>query len=273
MLLTAIAATVVLVSAVANLTRDAEVPHPPPARGTQLAEQPLVGLGAGVTVREITQETPFSLVALTGDLAGTSTRVRAKRSDGSWGPWYQTEYETAAPDSPGRPAGNRTRWTDRGTAQHRSGVRRHHHDGADRGDPPAGRHADAARRAALPVGERRPGLQARLEGTALRTEHLRDPHLPAASPGRNALDAAGGGAACPASRRRSSAAPNGAPTSRCAAVPRSTTTGFAPPSSTTPRAATTTPRWNRRGSSRPYTWPQGPPPCPAQLGSAGRGSG
>src|SRR5208283_5647573 len=50
-------------------------------------------------VREITQDEPFSLVALTGDLAGTSTRVRAKHPDGSWGPWYQTEYETAAPNT------------------------------------------------------------------------------------------------------------------------------------------------------------------------------
>ncbi|BAX94989.1 hypothetical protein MSG_04883 [Mycobacterium shigaense] len=99
MLLTAIAATVVLVSAVANLTRDREARHPAANSGTQLAEQPLVGLGAGVTVREISQNTPFSLVAVTGDLAGTSTRVRAKHSDGSWGPWYQTEYETAAPDA------------------------------------------------------------------------------------------------------------------------------------------------------------------------------
>ncbi|WP_197520067.1 LGFP repeat-containing protein [Mycobacterium sp. E1386] len=97
-LLTAIAATVVIVSWVADTTRDRGTAGTPPARGTQLAEQPLVGLGGGVTVREIGQNTPFSLVALTGDLAGTSTRVRAKRPDGSWGPWYQTEYETAAPD-------------------------------------------------------------------------------------------------------------------------------------------------------------------------------
>lgn len=98
MLLTAIAATVVIVSWVADATRDRAAPGPPPARDTRLVEQPLIGLGGGVTVREITQDTPFSLVALTGDLAGTSTRVRAKHSDGSWGPWYQTEYETAAPD-------------------------------------------------------------------------------------------------------------------------------------------------------------------------------
>nr|WP_197516044.1 LGFP repeat-containing protein [Mycobacterium sp. 1465703.0] len=102
MLLTAMAATVVLVSWLADTTRDRNASGPPPSRGTQLAEQPLVGLGPGVTVREISQDTPFSLVALTGDLAGTSTRVRAKHPDGSWGPWYQTEYETAAPD-PGGP--------------------------------------------------------------------------------------------------------------------------------------------------------------------------
>ena len=99
MLLTAIAATVVIVSAVADATHDRGVHDPPPAHDTQLTEQPLVGLGGGVTVREVTQDKPFSLVALTGDLAGTSTRVRAKRPDGAWGPWYQTEYETAAPDN------------------------------------------------------------------------------------------------------------------------------------------------------------------------------
>src|SRR3984957_10391905 len=99
MFLTAIAATIVIVSAVANLTRDRGDHNPPPARDTQLAEQPLLGLGPGVTIRELSQTTPFSLVALTGDLAGTSTRVRARHSDGSWGPWYQTEYETAAPDN------------------------------------------------------------------------------------------------------------------------------------------------------------------------------
>jgi len=99
MLLTAIAATVVIVSAVADATHDRGVHDPPPAHDTQLTEQPLVGLGGGVTVREVTQDKPFSLVALTGDLAGTSARVRAKRPDGAWGPWYQTEYETAAPDN------------------------------------------------------------------------------------------------------------------------------------------------------------------------------
>ncbi|ETW24218.1 N-acetylmuramoyl-L-alanine amidase [Mycobacterium gastri 'Wayne'] len=111
MLVTAVAATVVIVSWVLN-----RPPHSTherlPAQDTQLVEKPLIGLGGGVTVRELTQETPFSLVALTGHLAGTSTRVRAKRPDGSWGPWYQAEYETAAPDTPGTDPGGGPRSTD-----------------------------------------------------------------------------------------------------------------------------------------------------------------
>src|SRR5271167_4054643 len=107
MLLTAVAVTVVVVSWVVDSIRHEAAPAVPPVPDTQLSEQPLVGLGGGVTVRELTQSTPFSLIALTGDLADTSTRVRAKRPDGSWGPWYQTEYETEAPDSLG-PAGGST---------------------------------------------------------------------------------------------------------------------------------------------------------------------
>ena len=86
-------------------------------------EQALVGLGGGVTVRELRQDTPFSLVALTGgDLTGTSTRVRAKRPDGSWGAWYQTESRPLEATRCGRPA------------RHRPGVRRHH-DRAGLGQP------------------------------------------------------------------------------------------------------------------------------------------
>ena len=52
----------------------------------------LTGLGGGETIREVSQATPFSMVALTGsDLTGTSARVRAKRPDGSWGPWYEAD--------------------------------------------------------------------------------------------------------------------------------------------------------------------------------------
>ena len=64
----------------------------PVSQAPQFAQQPLTGLGGGETVREIHQDTPFSMVALTAeDLTGTSAQVRAKKSDGSWGPWYEAE--------------------------------------------------------------------------------------------------------------------------------------------------------------------------------------
>src|SRR5690349_17885811 len=70
----------------------------------QLAQQPLTGLGGGETIREVHQDTPFSMVALTtegGDLAGTSARVRAKKADGSWGPWYEAEALDGVGPDPG----------------------------------------------------------------------------------------------------------------------------------------------------------------------------
>lgn len=79
---------------------------PPSAAATKLTQQPLPDLAPGVTVREITQDEPFTMVALTGaDLSGTSARVRAKQADGSWGPWYATAHEAKQlqPD-PGAPA-------------------------------------------------------------------------------------------------------------------------------------------------------------------------
>ncbi|HEX7824617.1 MAG TPA: cold-shock protein, partial [Mycobacterium sp.] len=57
-----------------------------------IVERPLTGIGGGETIREVHQETPFSMVALTADdMTGTSARVRAKQPDGSWGPWYDAE--------------------------------------------------------------------------------------------------------------------------------------------------------------------------------------
>lgn len=67
---------------------------PPSAAATKLNQQPLPDLEPGVTVRELTQDEPFTMVALTGaDLSGTSAKIRAKRADGSWGPWYATAHE------------------------------------------------------------------------------------------------------------------------------------------------------------------------------------
>src|SRR6516164_4051966 len=94
MLFTAIAATVLILPWAADSGtghRDGQHQAAPSA-DTHLAQQPLVGLGGGVTIREISQATTFSMVALTGgDLSDTSARIRARHADGSWGPWYETE--------------------------------------------------------------------------------------------------------------------------------------------------------------------------------------
>jgi uncharacterized protein with LGFP repeats len=100
MLFTAIAATaVVLPMAIFGIPG---VDDDPPPAAPQLVQQPLTGLGGGETIREIHQDTPFSLVALTAeDLTGTSARVRAKRADGTWGPWYEAEPMVGVgPDTP-----------------------------------------------------------------------------------------------------------------------------------------------------------------------------
>jgi uncharacterized protein with LGFP repeats len=100
MIFTAIAATIVMLPlAIYGLPGDDE-----PASGAapQLAQQPLTGLGGGQTIRDIHQDTPFSMVALTAqDLTGTSARIRARKSDGTWGPWYEAEaLEGVGPDTP-----------------------------------------------------------------------------------------------------------------------------------------------------------------------------
>jgi uncharacterized protein with LGFP repeats len=91
MLFTAIAGTVVILPWAVQGTPFGDDDRPL-AEQTQLVTQPLTGLGGGETIREVHQDTPFSLVALTAaDLSGTSARLRAKKADGSWGPWYATE--------------------------------------------------------------------------------------------------------------------------------------------------------------------------------------
>jgi uncharacterized protein with LGFP repeats len=102
LLFTAVAATVVMVPLALDPSlgseRDDAVASAP-----LIVERPLDGIGAGETIRDLHQDTPFSLVAVTAtDLTGTSTRVRAKRADGSWGPWYDTEnLEGVGVESPG----------------------------------------------------------------------------------------------------------------------------------------------------------------------------
>jgi uncharacterized protein with LGFP repeats len=106
MLFTAIAATVITVFYTVDTGLGPRTDHrerPAQAAGTRFALRPLIGLGGGVTVREITQATAFSMVALTGaNLTGTAARVRAKHPDGSWGRWYSAEVlESDGDGSPG----------------------------------------------------------------------------------------------------------------------------------------------------------------------------
>jgi uncharacterized protein with LGFP repeats len=102
--LTAIAGTMVILPwAVQGTFGDDRRPL---AEQTQLVQQPLTGIGGGVTIREIHQEKPFSLVALTAaDLSGTSARVRAKKPDGSWGTWYEAETLDGVGDGSPAPRG------------------------------------------------------------------------------------------------------------------------------------------------------------------------
>ncbi len=102
-LFTAIAATVVILPWAITGGPGSDRKNGPSAADTVLNQQPLTGLAGGETVREISQPTPFSMVALTGsDLTGTTARVRAKKPDGSWGPWYDTDtLESNADDSQG----------------------------------------------------------------------------------------------------------------------------------------------------------------------------
>ncbi|MCV7283599.1 LGFP repeat-containing protein [Mycolicibacterium flavescens] len=90
LLFTALAATLVLLP-MAVYGLPGEDTGAPAADAPQVTEQPLT-VGGGETIRELHQDTPFSMVALTAqDLTGTSARVRAKKADGSWGPWYDAE--------------------------------------------------------------------------------------------------------------------------------------------------------------------------------------
>ncbi|MBM7458681.1 N-acetylmuramoyl-L-alanine amidase [Rhodococcus coprophilus] len=57
----------------------------------------------GATVKELTREAPFSLVALAADdIAATDALIRAQNNDGSWGPWSATEpLESSRNDTAG----------------------------------------------------------------------------------------------------------------------------------------------------------------------------
>ena len=119
LLFSAVVATAVLVPL--GVHAAPREPSPAPVATTPLiVERPLASVGGGETIRDVHQSTPFAMVALTADdLSGTSVHVRAKKADGSWGPWYEAETlagvgpEAAGPcTSPGRCAPAPVRGTD-----------------------------------------------------------------------------------------------------------------------------------------------------------------
>ncbi|MFC4606128.1 N-acetylmuramoyl-L-alanine amidase [Rhodococcus kronopolitis] len=61
-------------------------PAPAPAPAPPAPEQEF-----GTAVKEITRESPFSMIALTSDLGAAAAKIRARLADGSWGPWFATE--------------------------------------------------------------------------------------------------------------------------------------------------------------------------------------
>ncbi len=81
-------------------TDSGKFPSADPAPGTDPAAPALTPGGVppeladqlGAQVKELTRETPFSMVALTArDLSGTSAMIRARTPEGTWGPWFSTE--------------------------------------------------------------------------------------------------------------------------------------------------------------------------------------
>jgi uncharacterized protein with LGFP repeats len=102
LLFSAVAATAVLLPL--GVYGSSNTPERTPLATTPLiVERPLTGVGGGETIRDLHQDTPFAMVALTADdLSGTSARVRAKKPDGSWGPWYEAEtLEGVGPEGAG----------------------------------------------------------------------------------------------------------------------------------------------------------------------------
>ncbi|KWX65530.1 N-acetylmuramoyl-L-alanine amidase [Mycobacterium sp. NAZ190054] len=100
-LFSALAATVVLLPLAISGGDDGD--ESPSMAAPEVVQQPLTDVGGGETIRELHQDTPFSMVALTAqDFGATSVRVRAKKDDGSWGPWYEAEpLDGVGADRPG----------------------------------------------------------------------------------------------------------------------------------------------------------------------------
>ncbi len=203
-----------------------------------MVTQPLNELGGGETIREIHQETPFSLVALTSeDLTGTTARVRAKTSDGSWGAVVRgrTPLEASAPI-------RRRRVVCEAPTRSSSGAPRPSRSQSP-GPPRTQRSPGARRKPNPPTRPARVGIRPCQRGTAVRAEPQRDTDQPTGNPpGGSAATAERGhpSRATPPAHHQPGAV-GGRRRGGCAAENRATTTGSRRGSCTTRPEATSTP--------------------------------
>ncbi|MDV6260870.1 N-acetylmuramoyl-L-alanine amidase [Rhodococcoides yunnanense] len=84
-----------------NATAQAPIPRVDASAPINPEAADPTGPPLGAAVKEISQDTPFSMVALTSEqLNGASAQVRRQLEDGSWGPWLQTApVDSTADDS------------------------------------------------------------------------------------------------------------------------------------------------------------------------------
>jgi uncharacterized protein with LGFP repeats len=241
-LFTAIMASVVVVPWAVN-----GIPRPGPrtdavAEDTVLVQQPLTGVGGGETVREINQDAPFSMVALTGtDLTGTSAQIRAKKPDGSWGTWYHLEGSADITDE----AGKVSRGTDPvyvgSTTAVQIAVKRPHDAPVTVAPPDSG--LDAGRDLGYVPANAEQSLSQNLSAILITppkspVERQWTPPTPPWARGNHPT---------------SSAAPNGAPGAECAAAGPTTATASARGWSITPLPEMTTRQRIPRRSCAPFT--------------------
>ncbi|OZF34270.1 N-acetylmuramoyl-L-alanine amidase [Rhodococcus sp. 14-2483-1-2] len=89
-----------------NATAQAPVPRVDASAPVNPEAADPTGPPLGAAVKEIKQDTPFSMVALTSEqLDGATAQVRRQLEDGSWGPWLQTApVDSTADDAAPAPA-------------------------------------------------------------------------------------------------------------------------------------------------------------------------
>lgn len=85
-----------------------------PGTTTPSSSAPTADTPAGAVVKEVSQETPFSMVGLTWDgVANTTAYVRAKKPDGTWGPWISADKADGVSEKDPNKQGTEPVWVGR----------------------------------------------------------------------------------------------------------------------------------------------------------------